>query len=318
MTVLLDSPTETFAPYREALVEVGQRDRRVVVLGADLAGSTEIDGFRERFPDRFFNLGVAEQNAVGVAAGMAFEGLVPLFHSFGVFTTRRPYEQVCIQVAMERANVKLVGALPGLSSRLGPTHQAIDDLSLMRTLPNMTVVAPADATEMVQALQAIVDHEGPCYMRMLRRDVPVLLDPDRYTFRLGRAVLVRQGSDVTIACTGSTLSMALEAARMLRTENVEAAVLHVPTIKPLDEDAVLQCAARTAGVVTVEDHLICGGLGSAVAELVSEHAPAPVMRVGLVDTFGAAGTPDYLLERFGITAVDVAAAAGVLMKRGGA
>jgi transketolase len=315
MSVLLAEPRRTFAPYGRALAELGARDERVVVLGADLAGSTEIDAFRDRFPERFVNLGVAEQNAVGVAAGLAFEGLVPMFHSFGVFVTRRPYEQVCVQVAMERANVKLVGALPGLSSRLGPTHQAIDDLSLMRTLPGMTVVDPADATEMEQALAAVVAHEGPCYMRMMRREVQVLFDPGAYRFRLGRAVVVRPGADVTLVSTGSVLRVALAAAGMLASEGVEAEVVHVPTLSPLDEETVLGSVDRTNAAVTIENHLVTGGLGSAVAELLAAHHPAPLERLGVEDTFAAPGTPDVLLERHGLTAPDVAAAAAVAVRR---
>ncbi len=317
MSLLLEKPSTTFAPYREAIVKLGERDVRVVVLGADLANSTEIDGFKERFPERFFNLGVAEQNAVGIAAGMAFEGLVPIFHSFGVFATRRPYEQVCIQAAMERSNVKLVGALPGLSSRLGPTHQAIDDLSLMRTLPNMVVVDPADATEMVQALDAIAAHDGPCYMRMMRREVPVIFDPGKYRFVLGRAVEVEAGVDVTILTTGSMLAVALEASDMLREEGKSATILHVPTIKPLDGDAILDCIRVTGCAVTVENHLITGGLGSAVAELLAEERPAPLVRVGIEDRFASAGTPEYLFEMQGLCPVDVAAAAAVAMQRRG-
>jgi transketolase len=308
MSLLLEQPGEVFAPYRQALVELGERNPDVVVLGADLAGSTEIDGFKERFPERFFNLGVAEQNAVGVAAGLALEGLVPMFHSFGVFTTRRPYEQVLVQVAMQRANVKLVGALPGLSSRLGPTHQAIDDLCLMRTLPGMTVVDPADAAEMVQVLEAAVDHDGPFYFRMMRREVPVLFDPG-YRFKIGCSVLLEDGSDVTIASTGSMLAAALEAARLLGEESIHASVLHVPTLKPLDAEAIVDRAQETRAMVTAENHLVTGGLGSGVSEILAEHLPTPLERVGLRDTFASPGTPDYLFERYGMTPHDIRKAA---------
>jgi transketolase len=311
MSLLLEEPRRVFAPYRQALVDLGERNPDVLVLGADLTGSTETDGFRDRFPDRFINLGVAEQNAVGVAAGLAMEGFIPVFHSFGVFTTRRPYEQVCIQVAMEGTNVKLVGALPGLSSRLGATHQAIDDLSLMRTLPGMTVVDPADATEMVQVLEAAVAHDGPFYFRMHRREVPVLLDPEAYRFELGRAVLMADGPDVTLVTTGSMLATTLEAASRLG----NASVLHVPTLKPLDARAIIDRAERTRALVTVENHLVTGGLGSAVAEVLAEHHPAPLERVGLRDTFAAPGTPGYLLERYGMTVADVVSAARRAMER---
>jgi transketolase len=314
MSLLLDEPREVFAPYRKALVALGERNPRVVVLGADLAGSTEVDGFRERFPERFFNLGVAEQNAVGVAAGLAFEGFVPMFHSFGVFATRRPYEQVCVQVAMHGANVKLVGALPGLSSRLGATHQAVDDLSLMRTLPGMTVVDPADASEMVQVLGAAVDHDGPVYFRMLRREVPVLFS-DSYSFRLGRAVEIARGTDVALISTGIMLRTALEASGLLASESISASVLHVPTLKPLDTEAIAAQAHATGAMVTVENHLTTGGLGSGVAEVLAEHCPAHLERVGLRDAFASPGTPRYLLEKNAMTPRDVALAARRVLER---
>ncbi len=315
--LLLDTPREVFAPYGRALVALGERDPRVVVLGADLANSTETDRFRERFPERFFNIGVAEQNAVGIAAGMAFEGLVPVFHSFGVFATRRPYEQVCVQVALHRANVKLVGALPGLSSRLGATHQAVDDLALMRTLPGMTVVDPADATEMEQALDALTEHDGPAYMRMMRREVQVLLDPATYRFRLGRTFQVLDGDDVSLMSTGSALGPTLEASRALGADGIRASVLHVPTLKPLDADAIAERAARTGAVVTVENHLVTGGLGSAVAEVLAEKAPACLERVGLRDVFAVPGEPAWLAERYGMTAADVVIAARRAIARAG-
>jgi transketolase len=316
MSVLRTEPGEVFGPYGKALVEVGERNERVVVLGADLAGSTEIDGFRDRFPDRFFNLGVAEQNAVGVAAGLAIEGFIPLFHSFGVFTTRRPYEQVCVQVAMDRANVKLVGALPGLSSRLGATHQAVDDLSLMRTLPGMVVVDPADAVEMAQVLEAAVDHEGPFYFRMMRRDVPVLFE-EGYRFTLGRAVPVADGGDVTLVSTGSMLAAVLEARERLEGEGIRASVLHVPTIKPMDTDAVVERAEATGALVTVENHLVTGGLGSAVAEVLADRRPCPVERIGLRDVFASPGTPEYLLEKYAMGVDDIARAARDVLGRKG-
>ncbi len=314
MSVLRKERGEVFGPYSKALVDVGERYEKVVVLGADLSGSTEIDGFRERFPDRFFNLGVAEQNAVGVAAGLAIEGFVPMFHSFGVFTTRRPYEQVCVQVAMDRANVKLVGALPGLSSRLGATHQAIDDLSLMRTLPGMVVVDPADAVEMKQVLEAAVTHEGPLYFRMMRRDVPVLFEED-YRFVLGKAVMVEGGDDVCLVSTGSMLESVLEASKRLGSEGVRVSVLHVPTIKPLDVGAVVERAGATGALVTVENHLVTGGLGSAVAEVLGENGPCPMERVGLRDVFASPGTPDYLMEKYGMAVGDIVEAARRVLGR---
>ncbi|MBP7127561.1 transketolase family protein [Myxococcota bacterium] len=307
--LLLPQPQEVMGPYRRTLVAVGEARPRVVVLGADLGNSTEIDAFQQRFPDRFFNVGAAEQNEVDIAAGMAFEGDVPFVHSFGVFLSRRAYEQVCVQVAMHGANVKLVGMIPGLTSRLGPTHQAIEDLSLMRTLPGMTVLDPADATEIEQAVFAMVDHPGPVYARMMRREVRRVLDPDRYRFRIGRAVPLRAGRDVLLVSTGLMLEPTIEAAATLAGEGVSAGVVHVPTLKPLDRECLLDLARDAGAVVTAENHLVTGGLGSAVAETLAESLPLPLERVGLRDTFAMPGTPEFLFARYGLTADAVAQAA---------
>jgi transketolase len=307
--LLLPQPQEITGPYRRTLVAVGEARPRVVVLGADLGNSTEIDAFQQRFPDRFFNVGAAEQNEVDIAAGMAFEGDVPFVHSFGVFLSRRAYEQVCVQVAMHGANVKLVGMIPGLTSRLGPTHQAIEDLSLMRTLPGMTVLDPADATEIEQAVFAMADHPGPVYARMMRREVRRVLDPDRYRFRIGRAVPLRAGRDVLLVSTGLMLEPTIEAAATLAGEGVSAGVVHVPTLKPLDRECLLDLARDAGAVVTAENHLVTGGLGSAVAETLAESLPLPLERVGLRDTFAMPGTPEFLFARYGLTADAVAQAA---------
>jgi len=307
--LLLPQPQEVMGPYRRTLVAVGEARPRVVVLGAALGNSTEIDAFQQRFPDRFFNVGAAEQNEVDIAAGMAFEGDVPFVHSFGVFLSRRAYEQVCVQVAMHGATVKLVGMIPGLTSRLGPTHQAIEDLSLMRTLPGMTVLDPADATEIEQAVFAMVDHPGPVYARMMRREVRRVLDPDRYRFRIGRAVPLRAGRDVLLVSTGLMLEPTIEAAATLAGEGVSAGVVHVPTLKPLDRECLLDLARDAGAVVTAENHLVTGGLGSAVAETLAESLPLPLERVGLRDTFAMPGTPEFLFARYGLTADAVAQAA---------
>jgi transketolase len=309
MSILLASPLEALGPYRASLLALGEARDDVVVLGADLGNSTEIDGFRERFPDRFFNFGAAEQNEVDVAVGMAFEGMVPFVHSFGVFLTRRAYEQVCVQAALHDANVKLIGMIPGLTSRLGPTHQAIEDLSLMRTLPGMTVLDPADATEIEQLVPAIAAHPGPVYARMMRREVRRVFDPATYRFRLGDAVPVRAGSDVLLATTGLMLEPVLEAAALLAADGVSAAVVHLPTLKPFPAEAFLDLAATTRAVVTAENHLVAGGLGSIVAELLGERLPLPLERVGLRDVFAIPGSPGFLFGRYGLTADAVADAA---------
>lgn len=296
-------------PYKTALEALGSVRSDVVVLGADLGSSTEIDGFKARFPDRFFNIGSAEQNEVDIAVGMAFEGEIPFVHSFGVFLTRRAYEQVCVQVALHRANVKLIGMIPGLTSRLGPTHQAIEDLSLMRTLPGMTVIDPADATEITQVVPAIADLPGPVYSRMMRREVRQVFDPAAYRFVVGVAVPLRSGTDVLLATTGLMLEPTLQAARTLAAEGIDATVVHVPTIKPLDETCLLDLAATCGAVVTAENHLVSGGLGSALAELLGARLPLPLERVGLRDTFAMPGSPEFLFATYHLTADDVAAAA---------
>ncbi len=316
--LLLREPGVVQGPYRSALAALGEVRPDVVVLGADLGNSTEVDLFRERFPERFFNVGSAEQNEVDVAVGLAFEGEVPFVHSFGVFLTRRAYEQVCVQVAMHRANVKLIGMIPGLTSRLGPTHQAIEDLSLMRTLPGMCVIDPADATEVAQAVPAIAAWDGPVYARMMRREVRALFDPETYRFEIGRAVTLREGEDVAIMTCGLMLEQALRAVADLEASGIEVTLLHVPTLKPLDVDAILGAARRCGAVVTAENHLVTGGLGSAVAEVLAEHDPCPLERVGLRDTFAVPGTPEFLFERYGLTAPRIVEAArrAVARKKG--
>jgi len=304
-----------FGPYGKSLVTLGEREGHTVVLGADLANSTEIDGFAKRFPERFFNIGAAEQNAINIAAGLAFEGEIPFVHSFGVFLTRRSYDQVCVQIAMHRANVKLIGVIPGLTSRLGPTHQAIDDVALMRLLPGMTVIDPADATEIEQAVPAIAAYDGPVYMRAMRREVPVILDPGSYRFEIGKAVELSSGTDVAILSTGLMLGESLSAVKILQQQSVSASLLHIPTVKPLDREAVLRAAASAGAVVTVENHLVSGGLGGAAADLLAEEMPVPVGRVGLRDTFAEPGTTEYLFSKYGLTARSIAETAMQTLKR---
>lgn len=310
-----DEPQTVNGPYRQVLLELGKAREDVVVLGADLGNSTEISDFRRHFPERFFNVGTAEQNEVDIAVGLALEGAIPFVHSFGVFLTRRAYEQVCVQVALHRANVKLIGMIPGLTSRLGPTHQAIEDLSLMATLPDMTVLDPADATEITQLVPAIARLEGPVYTRMMRREVPVLFDPATHRFEIGRIVSVREGADVTLVSSGIMLQNTLSAARRLEKQGLDAGVLHVATLKPLDTDGILEKVAGSRAVVTVENHLVTGGLGSRVAEALAEGLPTPLERVGIRDSFAVPGTPDYLFEKYGLSVAHIVAAAHRVMER---
>ncbi|MDI6782311.1 MAG: transketolase C-terminal domain-containing protein [bacterium] len=296
---ILAKSGQDFAPYKRALVMLGESNKRVIVLGADLSNSTEIDGFRDRFPDRFFNIGVAEQNEMNIAVGLAIEGEIPFVHSFGVFVTRRVYEQVCVQVAMQNINVKIVGSIPGLTSRLGPTHQAIDDLALMRTLPNMTVIDPADATEILQAVPAIAEHSGPVYIRMMRREVPLIFDPEKYHFQIGKAACIQEGQDVTIIACGVMLQNALASLPLLEQNNINPTLLHISTIKPIDTTAIIEAASKSRLIITIENHLITNGLGSSIAEIIAENGLGnTLIRMGLRDEFAAPGTQEYLFERY--------------------
>jgi len=290
---------EDFAPYQKALVAIGEANSKIVVLGADLANSTEIGEFKEKFPQRFFNIGVAEQNEVNIAVGLAIEGEIPFVHSFGVFITRRAYEQICVQVAMQKINVKLVGTLPGLASRLGPTHQAVDDLSLMRTLPNMTVIDPADSTEIRQAIPIIAAYQGPVYIRMARREVPIIFDPVKYQFQIGKATCLQEGKDVAIITSGMMLKEALIAVRKLEQEKIFPTLLQMSTIKPIDKTAIINLGEDIKVVITVENHLTTGGLGSAIAEVIAEEGlRMRLIRMGMQDEFAIPGSPDYLLKKY--------------------
>ena len=301
--------TDSFVdkPFGHALADLGERYENLIVLDADLQRATETYFFEERFPTRRFNVGVAEANMVGVAAGLALSGKTVFCGTFACFITQRVYDQVAISVALCRADVKLVGMEPGvISGRNGASHQAMMDLALMRVLPNMTVFAPADATETRAIMEYLMEHPGPAYMRAPRGKAPVLLDPDTYHFEAGKSVLLREGGDVTIIACGIMIPGALQAAEELAADGVSARVINMSSIKPLDEEAVLSAAGDTGCIVTAENHSVLGGLGSAVAELVTSRYPVPVMRVGVPDRFGKVGTTDGLMEEFGMSASHIA------------
>lgn len=292
--------------YGEALLELARERPEVVCLSADLTSSTEIDLFRDALPERFFNLGIAEANAIGVAAGMARCGDVPFFHSFGVFSSRRPFDQIAMQLAYPRTNVKLVGFLPGLTTLLGVSHQAIDDLAILRALPNMTLIEPSGPEQMRAAVRAAADHRGPVYLRMKRADSR----PEReLPLTIGRGQLLREGPDGVIFACGLMVQVALDAASALAQEGSHVAVINLPTLKPLDTELVLAHAGRTGVVVTAENHTLLGGLGSAVAEtLLESGVPAGFARVGIPDTFAEGGSTPYLLKKYGLTPEAVIAA----------
>jgi transketolase len=290
------------APLGVALRALGQARRDVVGLTADLAKYTDILPFAEAFPERFFNVGMAEQNMIAMAAGLAKTGLVPYCTTYGVFATRRAYDFVAIACAHSRLKVRIFAGLPGLTTSYGGTHQAIEDLALMRAVPGLTVIDPCDATELQQIVPAIVDVEGPVYVRLVRGTVPVVLDPSRYRFEVGKARLLRRGRDVGLVSTGFMTDRALQVAERLAGQSIDAAVLHVPTLKPFDAEAVVQLAHGVERLVTIENHVTTGGLGSAVAETLVEHrVPRPLTRLGLPDQWLECGSVASLQDKYGLT-----------------
>jgi transketolase len=311
------SDDRTPVPIREAfgagLVELGRADPRVVVLDGDLANSTKVDGFGDAFPERFFEMGIAEQNMMGVAAGLATTGLVPFATTFAAFAAFRDLDQVRVVVAQAKQHVVIVGAYSGLLvGRPGKSHVCLEDIALMRALPGMTVLAPGDPVETRLAVMAAAAHPGPVYLRLTRGPSPTLFGPD-HALVVGRAVLVRDGRDVALLTTGMQLARTLEAAELLAADGIDALVLHCSTVKPLDEPAIVEAARRTGAVVTTEDHSIVGGFGGAVAEVLAERLPTPMRRVGTRDAWAESAPDEALLERHGLTARHVAEAARDLL-----
>ena len=303
------------APFGHALVRAAEKNPRIVGLTADLGKYTDIHVFADRFPARFFQMGMAEQSLVGCACGLARTGYVPFATTYAVFATRRAYDFIAIGAALGRANVKIIAGLPGLTTGYGGTHQGIEDLALMRSIPNLTVIDPCDATEVAQATQAIADYDGPVYMRLLRGVVPVVLDEKTHRFEIGRAKLLRDGADVAIISTGLMTGRALEAATELAATGVNAAVLHVATIKPFDRESVAALLARFPRVVTAENHVVTGGLGSAVADLAVEAGlKVRLRKVGIPDVFCESGSIPYLVKHYQMGAPDIAAAAREVLR----
>ncbi len=305
---MFDPPYQTvLKPYGQALLALARRNAKVVCLGADLTRQTETDMFRDAIGERFINAGVAEANMIGIAAGLARAGHIVFVNTFGVFCTRRCYDQIAMAVAYPRLNVKLVGFMPGLSSPGGPSHQAIEDVALMRALPNMTVVEPADALEVVQAVDLIADHPGPVYMRLKRGETPMIFEAD-HRLDLARAQILHGGAggDALIIAAGMMIPAALAAARALEENGVVATVVNAPVIKPLDTLTVVAEARRSRIVVTAENHTVIGGLGSAVAEALAEAgAPVPLRRIGVRDVFAESGSREYLFNRYGLGTQDI-------------
>lgn len=301
--------TATRAAYGHALKTEVYKNPNVVVLEADLGNATKSNAFKEVAPERYFNMGISEQDLIGTAAGFAAAGKIPLASTFAVFATGRAFEQVRNSVCYPKLNVKICATHAGLTVGAdGGSHQAIEDISLMRTLPNMTVINPADAKEAEAAVLAAIDYQGPVYIRLGRAETKDIHD-DSYHFEWGKAEVLRQGADVSIFATGIMTAKALDAADTLAKRGIQAEVINVHTIKPLDEETVIASAKKTGKVVTAEEHSIIGGLGSAVAEVLARQCPTKQAFVGVQDSFGESGSPDDLLEKYGLTAEAIVKAA---------
>lgn len=292
--------------YGKALAEIGKTNKDIVVLDSDLSCSTQTILFGKEFPERFFNLGIAEQDMVATAAGLASQGKIPFASTFAVFATGRTYDQIRNSICYPKFNVKIVGTHGGITvGEDGASHQALEDVSLMRGLPNMTVIVPADCKECDEVIKYAASHKGPMYIRIARSNVPDVFD-DSYKFDPNKAKVLREGKDVTIVTNGETLAEVILCADILAKYGIDAQVINMPVVKPLDNGTILEAAKKTGFVITVENHSIIGGLGSAVCELLSENMPIPVYRIGTNDEFGQSGDPDKLMELYGLTAEKLA------------
>lgn len=301
--------------YGEALKELGGKYENIVVLDADLSKSTKTAVFAKAFPERFFNVGIAEQNLMGVGAGLAAGGKIPFVSTFAMFAAGRAFEQIRNSICYPKLNVKIAATHAGLTvGEDGASHQSIEDISLMRSIPNMTVIVPADAEETRKAIAFAAEYNGPVYIRLGRMSVPDLFAAD-YKFEHGKAVQLADGKDVTLIATGIMVGTAQKAAEELKQAGISARVLNIHTIKPIDREAIMKAAADTGAIVTCEEHSIIGGLGSAVAEVLVENSPVPMERIGVMDTFGESGTPSALLKKYHLTADDIVAAAKKVVSR---
>ena len=314
MSYNLGEKIATRAAYGNALVEFGN-DERIVVLDADLSKSTMTAGFKKTYPDRFVNMGIAEGNMMAVAAGMASCGKVVFASSFAMFAAGRAFEQIRNSIGYPHLNVKIGATHAGISvGEDGATHQCLEDIGLMRTIPGMIILNPADAVESRLAVKAAIEHNGPVYLRFGRLAVPTIFD-DSYKFEIGKGVEIAEGTDVTIIATGLMVPAALDAKKILSEQGVNARVVNMATIKPIDEEIIIKAAKETGAIVTAEEHNIIGGLGSAVAEVLVENYPVPMQRIGTKDKFGKSGKPDILLKEYGLDAEAIAEAAKVAIAK---
>lgn len=304
-TDFLGQAVATRNAYGIALLELGKRDGRIVVLDADLSGSTRTIKFANAFPDRFFNMGVSEQDMVGTAGGLSLTGKIPFASTFAVFETGRAWDQIRQTICYSNLNVKLVATHGGITvGEDGASHQALEDIALMRVLPNMTVIVPSDGFETKQVIDAVAEYDGPVYVRLGRGKVPAVM-PEGYKFQIGKAYKFHAIHDTTIIANGIMVSLALKASEMLAKEGINAGVVNMSTVKPLDTDTLLEVAKNSKLIVTAEEHSIIGGLGSAVSEFLSENRAVLIKKVGVKDTFGCSGKPEELLKLYGLTADDI-------------
>lgn len=303
--------------YVDLLIEYAKQDERLVIVEADLMKAAGTTRFGETFPERTVNCGVQEANMIGVAAGMSAMGKVPFTHTFTPFSTRRVCDQITLSVAYAGLNVKIMGSDPGVTAELnGGTHMSMEDVAIMRNIPDMIIYEPVDSAQLKKIFPQILEHYGPVYIRLLRRNAVQIFD-DNTEFKLGKGIVIKEGKDVTILASGIMVAEALKAAQTLSAKGIDAEIINIHTIKPLDEELVLQSARKTGAVVTAENHSILNGLGGAVAEYLSENYPVPVQRVGVKDTFGEVGFTDFLKEKYGLTEKEIVLAAekAIAMKR---
>jgi len=301
--------------FGETLVELGRKNRKIVVLSGDLEDSTRAEYFKKEFPERFFNLGIAEQDILGTAVGLSLDGLIPFACSFAVFLTNRAYDILRISICYNRRNVKIIGSHAGIT--VGPdgaTAQCLEDFAVTRVLPNIIVISPVDAIETRKATEAMADICGPVYMRLGREPFPIVTK-DSDPFSVGKANTMREGKDLTIIATGLMVSESLKATDVLSKEGIEARVINIHTIKPIDQESIIEAAKETGAIVTAEEHQINGGLGSAVAEVLVKNAPTPLEMVAVNDTFGESGDPEGLLKKYHLKDVDIVDAARKVVKR---
>lgn len=301
--------------YVDLLIHYANKYPELVIVEADLMKALKTNAFFEQFPERSINVGVAEANMIGVAAGLANMGKLPFTHTFTPFATRRVFDQVTLSVAYAGLNVKMVGSDPGIMAQLnGGTHMSLEDVGLMRNLPGMTIFEPVDGVQLAAMLPQIIDHKGPVYIRLLRQEFDAIFEDDQ-KFELGKATTIKQGTDVSIFASGIMVKEALDAQVMLEEKGISASVINIHTIKPIDADAIIKEAKLTKAVVTAENHNIINGLGSAVAEVLAENCPTPMERVGVKDHFGEVGKKDFLMEKFGLKAQNIVDAVLKVMDR---